>query len=123
VRTLIARPGATAGDCASSPGAGAYLSGLGLTLTNPVTILAFVAIFAGAGFAQQGAGWAATALIGGTFLGSAVWWLLLSSGVVLLRRSLADDEVRWSRTLGWINWLSGAVLLGFGLYAIVRALV
>lgn len=83
----------------------AYFSTLLLTLTNPLTILSFAAIFAGLGAAGERLSGAL--LVAGVFLGSAGWWLLLSGGVGLLRRRL--DE----RLLVWVNRVSGAVLVGF----------
>ena len=61
---------------------GAYASTLVLTLTNPATILSFVAVFAGLGLAGGEGGYlAASVLVGGVFLGSALWWLILSGTV------------------------------------------
>src|SRR5947209_13358862 len=56
---------------------GAYASTLGLTLSNPMTILSFGAIFAGLGFGalEAGSPVAAVALVAGVFGGSAAWWL------------------------------------------------
>jgi len=56
---------------------GAYASTLGLTLTNPATILSFVAIFAGLGLVStaSSAHGAAPALVLGVFSGSALRWL------------------------------------------------
>ena len=50
--------------------AGAYLSTLGLTLTNPMTILSFAALFAGLGIAPGNVAGAASLTLG-VFLGSA----------------------------------------------------
>jgi threonine/homoserine/homoserine lactone efflux protein len=91
-----------------------YASTFALTITNPVTILSFVAIFSGAGLAVQagGAGAAATMVLG-VFLGSAAWWLLLS-GLVSLGRSRVDG-----RALRWINRGAGLVIGAFGFYVLV----
>lgn len=92
--------------------AGMYVSTLMLTITNPATILSFVAVFAGLGLATSGADYgSAIALVAGVFLGSATWWLLLSSGANLLRDRL-------SRRLIWINRASGIILLIFGIVAL-----
>ncbi len=93
---------------------GAYASTFALTLTNPMTILSFAAVFAGLGIvaAQSDYGRAA-ALVVGVFLGSAAWWLALSLGVGLLRTRLGAGTFRW------INRLSGAVIFAFGLAALV----
>jgi threonine/homoserine/homoserine lactone efflux protein len=88
-----------------------------LTLTNPVTILSFAAVFAGLGVASSGANYgSATVLVLGVFAGSALWWLLLSGGVGLLRARFTP------RALRWVNRTSGMVILGFGLYALVSLL-
>jgi len=94
---------------------GAYFSTLLLTLTNPVTILSFVAVFAGLGLAGSGSPRTAGLLVLGVFCGSAAWWLLLSSGVSLLRGRFDD------RAMAWVNRVSGLVLLGFGAAAIAGA--
>ena len=114
---MLAKPSEQA---AGSKGKGlfsAYGSTFLLTLTNPLTILSFVAIFAGLGLAGTGGQYAgAGVLVLGVFMGSAFWWLLLSTGVGLFREKFR------ARGLQWVNWASGAILLGFGLYAIISAL-
>ena len=117
IKTMLAKPSEQA---AGSKGKGlfsAYGSTFLLTLTNPLTILSFVAIFAGLGLAGTGGQYAgAGVLVLGVFMGSAFWWLLLSTGVGLFREKFR------ARGLQWVNWASGAILLGFGLYAIISAL-
>jgi threonine/homoserine/homoserine lactone efflux protein len=90
----------------------AYLSTLFLTLTNPMTILSFMAVFAGFGLGTSPDYLSASMLVGGVFVGSALWWLLLSSGVALFRSRVS---VGWMRN---INRLSGSVILAFGLYSL-----
>lgn len=95
---------------------GAYASTLALTLTNPLTILSFAAVFAGLGFVA-GAGFGrALLLVGGVFAGSAAWWLSLSLGVGLVRSRLGGAAFRW------INRLSGAVISSFCLVALAGLL-
>jgi threonine/homoserine/homoserine lactone efflux protein len=85
-----------------------------LTLTNPMTIISFAAIFAGLGIGSAAGDYvSAVVLVLGVFLGSATWWLLLSGGVSLVRGRFN------SRWLGWVNWVSGSVILGFGLLALL----
>ena len=96
--------------------AGAYASTLALTLTNPMTVLAFAAIFAGMGLgAGEGGFGSAALLVLGVFLGSAGWWLALSTGVSLLRGELSASALRW------VNRLSGVVIAAFGVGAILSA--
>jgi threonine/homoserine/homoserine lactone efflux protein len=90
-----------------------YSSTLLLTLTNPMTILSFAAIFGGLGLGSTPGGVApAASLVGGVFLGSAAWWLLLSGGVSLLRRRVPAG------LLGWVNRVSGVVITVFGFIAL-----
>jgi threonine/homoserine/homoserine lactone efflux protein len=91
----------------------AYISTLFLTLTNPTTILSFVAVFAGLGLANaSGDRASAASMVAGVFLGSAAWWLILSGVVAVLRDRLGNRE------LAWVNRASGAVLFGFGCAAL-----
>ncbi|HEX7965755.1 MAG TPA: LysE family transporter [Gammaproteobacteria bacterium] len=92
----------------------AFLSTLALTLTNPATILSFMAVFAGLGLGTTAGDYgAAGVVVAGVFVGSAIWWLLLSGGVALVRHKLKPA------TLQWINYASGAFLSAFGIYALV----
>jgi threonine/homoserine/homoserine lactone efflux protein len=114
VRTFTAPPAQHAAQAGQGSLWNAYGSTFLLTLTNPMTILSFVAIFAGAGLANSAGGNAAAAvMVLGVFAGSATWWLLLSEIVSLLRD-------RFSATaLIWVNRVAGAIIVGFGVYALV----
>lgn len=96
--------------------ASAYASTLVLTLTNPMTILSFVAVFAGLGLGTARDYLSASAMVLGVFIGSALWWLLLSNGVALVGSRV---NAGWMRM---INHISGAMIVAFGIYAIVSAL-
>jgi threonine/homoserine/homoserine lactone efflux protein len=89
-----------------------YWSTLLLTLANPTTILSFVAIFAGFGLVSSQSYGAATTLVAGVFIGSALWWLVLSSSVALMRHRVSP------RSMQRINRLSGVSIVVFGLYAL-----
>ncbi|MBF2072199.1 MAG: LysE family transporter [Synechococcales cyanobacterium C42_A2020_086] len=92
---------------------GAYLSTVGLTLTNPLTILSFAAVFSGLGLATSVENYgSAGILVAGVFLGSALWWLLLSSGANWLKSRFNP------RRLSWLNRISGLILLVFGIIAL-----
>ncbi len=117
-RTFLTRPAERPAGAVGRGLASAYASTFALTLTNPVTILSFAAIFAGLGLAEREADYgAAVALVAGVFSGSAAWWLLLSGGVSLFRRAFTPSRMRW------INRLSGAVLTGFGVLALAGGLI
>ncbi len=113
IKTLFAKPAQEAASTKGTGLPGAYTSTLFLTLTNPMTILSFAAIFAGLGIASTGADYASAGLLVlGVFLGSALWWLLLSGGVSLFRARFHPQA------LVWVNRISGAVILAFGVAAL-----
>lgn len=87
----------------------AYLSTLLLTITNPVTILSFLAIFAGLGITT--AEYSGVILALGVFIGSAIWWLLLSTGIASLSRFIGK------KLFQGIHYASGIVLITFALAA------
>lgn len=94
----------------------AFASIFVLTLANPMTILSFVAVFAGLGLVAAETTAAALVVVAGVFLGSAAWWLALAGGVSLLRAHIGP------RVLGAINRAAGAFIAGVGLWAVVTAL-
>ena len=112
IRTLRSRPTTAATNGADRPGLlPALVSIYGLTMTNPMTILSFVGLFAALGLAESG-GLAAATVTFGVFVGSALWWVVLTTVVGLLHSRV---------TLGgltWVNRLSGLALVAFGLVAI-----
>jgi threonine/homoserine/homoserine lactone efflux protein len=91
-----------------------YASTFALTITNPITILAFLAIFAAIGFSGTEATLAAAAsLVLGVWLGSLLWWAGLAFGAGLLRMNFQRHHLVWiSRGSGGILVLSGVGLLG-----------
>ena len=113
VKSFFARPAQSAAAPKGGALTGAYASTFLLTLTNPMTILSFAAVFAGLGLGGEATDYAGAALLVlGVFLGSALWWLLLSGGVGLFREKLNDEH------LCWVNRVSGAIIAGFGLLAL-----
>jgi threonine/homoserine/homoserine lactone efflux protein len=112
VKTIAAAPAERAAATAGPTPLRAYISAVALTLANPPTILSFAAIFAGLGVGTTGRASPATiVLVLGVLVGSALWWVLLSSGVAALRARVS------ARVLRWINRLSGAMLVAFGVLA------
>ena len=95
---------------------GSYAQTVGLTLTNPMTILSFIGMFAGIGISSGGGELAnAIALVAGVGLGSALWWLSLSYITSRLRHRLSKGAVRA------INLGSSLIIIGFGVTALVAA--
>src|SRR5262249_43975082 len=81
-----------------------YSSMVLVTLTNPLTILKFLALITGSGL---GSGMDLASFLGvalGVFLGSASWWFVLSLGVSCLRGILTPPR------LVWVNRVSGIVI-------------
>ena len=96
----------------------AYLSTFFLTLTNPITILSFVAIFAGMGIVNTGGDYlSALMLVLGVFIGSMLWWSLLSGGASFFQKKIN------AQGLAWINKISGIIITGFGVVAILGLLI
>jgi len=84
-----------------------------LTLTNPLTFLCYLAVFAAMGLADIVDGsFSNFLLIAGVFSGSAFWWLILSEGVGLLRHKLNKNSMIW------INRTAGIVIGAFGLWSL-----
>jgi len=89
-----------------------YTSAFFLTLTNPMTIMSFAAVFAGLGIGTASGEFASVLLVLGVFIGSMLWWLFLSATVNLLRKRF--DKKR----LHWVNQISGVVITAFGILSL-----
>jgi threonine/homoserine/homoserine lactone efflux protein len=97
-----------------------FLTTFFLTLSNPMTILSFLAMFAALGPAagfQSDPGWSSVAaMVGGVFVGSALWWLLLSTVTSTLRKAMPRS---WMRGLSLI---SSIVIAAFGAFEVVAGI-
>jgi len=91
-----------------------YASTFVLTITNPITILAFIAIFAAIGFSGAEATLGrAGILVLGVWIGSLLWWAALAVGAGMVRLSFGRNHLVWiNRASGGILVLSGFALLG-----------
>jgi threonine/homoserine/homoserine lactone efflux protein len=97
--------------------AGLYSSTFFLTLTNPMTIFSFAAVFAGFGLAgTRGSILVTATLIIAVFIGSALWWLFLVGIFSLYRRRFVSHELRW------LNRISGTIIAGSGVLALLGLL-
>jgi threonine/homoserine/homoserine lactone efflux protein len=89
-----------------------------LTAANPMTILSFLAIFAGLGVSNAQGDYVQTSLLVlGVFLGSAAWWILLSEGVTLFRKRVSQ------KMMLWINRIAGLLIVGFGATILLTLIV
>ncbi len=110
MRTLLAEP-PQASDAPDPPNLlGDYTSTLFLTLTNPVTVVSFLADFTAVGVAAQPGepiGLDDWVLLLGVFLGASTWWLLLTEMIALFHGRIPLTILRWT------NRIAGAVILAF----------
>jgi threonine/homoserine/homoserine lactone efflux protein len=113
IKTYLAKPSENSHPVNGKGFLGSYVSTFFLTLTNPLSIIAFLGVFAGFGLrnGDLSIGSAAT-LIAGVFMGSALWFFLLSYGITIFRKKINATG------LGWVNRISGALIILFGLIAI-----
>ena len=101
-----------------------FLTTFGLTLSNPMTILSFVGIFAAlgplAGTHEGAMGPPVTLMVAGVFLGSATWWLCLSSATAALRTKMPLTFMRGlSRVSAAVIAVFGAIQLIAGMHGVV----
>jgi threonine/homoserine/homoserine lactone efflux protein len=88
-----------------------FFSTFFLTLANPLTIVAFLAVFAGLGV--EPSPWQSGVLTAGVFCGAASWWLLLCEGVTLFRARISQNLLRL------LNQIAGIALVLLGIAALV----
>jgi threonine/homoserine/homoserine lactone efflux protein len=87
-----------------------------LTLTNPTTVLSFLAVLAMLGLGKQGPLWQTSLLVAGIFCGSMTWWTILVSAVSLLRGKISDSTMRW------MNRVAGVAIGALGLANVLISL-
>jgi threonine/homoserine/homoserine lactone efflux protein len=113
-KTFVAKVEGKPKEASHTTLGGDFVSTFFLTITNPMTIFSFIAVFAGLGLSgPQGSYLDATALVLGVFLGSAAWWLLLSEGVTLFRKKVSGKVMRV------INHVAGMIIIAFGALALL----
>ena len=96
----------------------AYVSTFFVTLTNPVTFLSIAAIFAGLGIPKMyGTHTPIIALVFGLFIGSTLWWLLVSHSIHFFHGKLPHHGLKW------VNATSGLLIVGFGLVILLSLLI
>jgi threonine/homoserine/homoserine lactone efflux protein len=111
--TFYANPAEKAADAYSKGLFGAYTSAFFLTLTNPATIMSFLAVFSGLGIgAAAGNFILASFMVLGVFVGSLLWWLILCASVNVLRDKLNQQYFKK------VNQLSGLIIFIFGILSV-----
>jgi len=92
----------------------AYVTTFLLTFSNPVTILSFVAMYAGWHVPSlHGHYFPAATLTVGVFAGSALWWVAMFIGITAFRGRFS------LRFLGWVHRVSGSLIAGFGVVVLL----
>jgi len=89
-----------------------YVSAMMLNLTNPTTVLSFLAVLAGLGLGQHRSWWLTFFLVGGIFCGAMLWWIVLA---------LVSDHFRDrfnDRAMLWMNRIAGLAIGAFGILTI-----
>ncbi len=86
-----------------------------LNLTNPTTILSFLAVLAALGMDEHRPWWQTIFLVAGIFAGAMGWWVVLGAGVNHFRDRIDD------RVMLWMNRVAGLAIGGFGMVTLVLA--
>ena len=88
-----------------------------ITVFNPLTVMAFAAAFAGRNLAGVGSSFTdASILVGGVFCGALAWWGVLCTIAVAMRGRFTGTGLRW------LNRITGAIILAFGVVALLSLL-
>jgi threonine/homoserine/homoserine lactone efflux protein len=90
-----------------------YFSAFFLVLTNPVTIFAFIAVFAAFGIGDTLTIVSASILVSGVFAGSYLWFLTLSYIATSFRNKLDSGGMIW------VNKIAGILIVLSGVAALV----
>ena len=91
-----------------------YFSVLAVTITNPLAVFLFIALFASLGVVTDSSNWTHSLITtSGVFLGAALWWYILTSLVNAFRTKFRLKQ------LWWINKVSGAAIFTLGAIAII----
>lgn len=94
-----------------------FLSVLLLTITNPLAVFLFLALFAAFGVVDEQTTWLLSLVtVGGVFIGAGLWWYTLTSLVNIFRSKFRLKQ------LWWINKISGFVIFLLGVIAIVSVI-
>jgi threonine/homoserine/homoserine lactone efflux protein len=113
IRTFLKKPESGATRAGGASWLTRYTSTFVLTITNPLTIISFAAVFASIIPANtELTTIKSVQMVAGVFIGSSLWWVILSSLAGSLKSRLSKNFNRW------IQWLSGGVIVLFGIAAL-----
>lgn len=90
-----------------------FFTSIVMTVTNPITIVAFIGVFAAVGIGNYPLNYLQTgSLVFAIFIGALAWWFLLSVGISYFRDKFTP------RLLIRINHIAGIALITLGLWAL-----
>jgi len=92
---------------------GPYVSAFLIAVTNPLTIFAFIAVFAAFGLGHTLNVFSAGILVFGVFAGSGLWFLTLGFVATFFRKKLD------AAGLTWVNKIAGILIIVSGVAAFV----
>lgn len=91
-----------------------FLTTFLLTITNPLTILGFAALFASSGLSYTPHDFISPAILStGVFLGSGFWWVIVTEGITFFRKKITKQVFRWT------NKIAACIIIGFGVYMLL----
>jgi threonine/homoserine/homoserine lactone efflux protein len=113
IKTFLAQPKDPKLKISGSGRLRSFFTVVVLTLTNPLTIFAFIAVFAAFGLGDGLSFFSAVVLVAGVFIGSCLWFFLLTSGTLLFRKKLDLDGLKWvNKIAGILIIVSGFIVIG-----------
>ena len=116
IRTARAHPHLETGEEVKAPLIATDGATFGMTITNPATVLGFLALFGSLGdWAPKPGDWLAAGMfVLGVVAGGGAWWVTASAAIAALRDRMTDT------TLARINLVAGALLVLFGVVVLGR---
>ena len=113
IKSFVTKPASKAASVNSKGLFHNFISTFFLTITNPATILSFVAILSGLGVGTTNTNYTSSStMVIGIGVGSALWWLILSAVVSFFQSKITTNR------LVWVNRVSGLIIISFGLFAL-----
>jgi threonine/homoserine/homoserine lactone efflux protein len=113
IKTFLAQPKDPKLKISGSGRLRSFFTVVVLTLTNPITIFAFIAVFAAFGLGDGLSFFSAVVLVAGVFIGSCLWFFFLTSGTILFRKKLDLVGLKWvNKIAGILIIISGFIVIG-----------
>lgn len=100
----------------NSDNAGMFLSSFAVGITNPAAVLTFMFAFSYFGISGKTGVLQGIQLVAGVFIGTLIWWWILSAGVVLIKKKTEKYSFRH------MNQIFGTILILFGIVVFIRTL-